>query len=152
MVGWKVLIVEDDPIVLMVAAETFRSLGFLVTEVDSAEAALSILHEAQGALDAVFTDIETPGALDGLHLARTVVERWPTTAVVVTSGRTAPPPEVIGPRAQFVAKPYDAAAVAALVSRLVLAGPASIATAPLSRLADGGAPNRAIGPASPALP
>ena len=110
--------VEDDPLVLLSAAETLRAAGFVVTEAETADEALAILQAASGGMDVVFTDVETPGELDGLALARLVVLTWPATPVIVTSGRVRPRPGELPEAARFVAKPYDLDQVAALIGDL----------------------------------
>jgi two-component system, response regulator PdtaR len=39
----------------------------------------------------LFTDIQMPGALDGMDLARAVHARWPGVLLVIVSGRIKPP-------------------------------------------------------------
>ncbi len=53
----------------------------------------------------LFTDVNMPGALDGLDAARLVHERWPAIQLVLTSGRglSVPVPD----DGRFVAKPYS---------------------------------------------
>jgi two-component system, response regulator PdtaR len=38
----------------------------------------------------LFTDIQTPGALDGMDLVREVHARWPRVLLVIASGRRKP--------------------------------------------------------------
>ena len=65
----------------------------------------------------VFTDIEMPGSMDGLKLARYVRGRWPPIKIVATSGhvnvRTSDLPE----GSIFLPKPYLAAHIAATLRR-----------------------------------
>ena len=110
--------VEDDPLVLLSAAETLRAAGFAVTEAETADEALAILQAASGGMDVVFTDVETPGELDGLALARLVVLTWPATPVIVTSGRVRPQAGDLPEAARFLSKPYDLDHVAALIGDL----------------------------------
>ncbi|ANL57265.1 response regulator [Rhizobium phaseoli] len=100
-----VLVVEDEPLVRMVAAEFLRDAGFKIFEAANADEAIEMLH-ARADIHAVFTDIEMPGSLDGMGLAATIKERWPGIVVIVTSGRNqedrGDPP--LG--AAFITKPY----------------------------------------------
>ena len=114
----RVLVVEDDPLVLLSAAETLREAGFTVTEAETADAALAVLRAASGGVDVLFTDVETPGELDGLGLARLVVETWPALPVIVTSGRVRPRAGDLPAPARFVGKPYDLDHVASLIVEL----------------------------------
>jgi CheY-like chemotaxis protein len=57
-------------------------------------------------VQAVVTDIEMPGSMNGIGLARVVRERWPGTGLVVTSGRMRPGPDDLPSDVAFLAKPY----------------------------------------------
>jgi CheY-like chemotaxis protein len=100
-----ILVVEDEPLVRLVGTLLLSDAGFNVIEACNAEEALRVL-EAGSDVRIVFTDVEMPGALDGLGLARCVHERWPSIGVIVTSGRCEPPRQKQGPNELFVAKPY----------------------------------------------
>ena len=72
-----VLIAEDELLVRIVAAAIFVDAGFEVIEADCAEEALEALNSRAAEIDLLFTDINMPGHLDGLQLARQVHEAWP---------------------------------------------------------------------------
>src|SRR3712207_4874932 len=80
-----VLVVEDEPMIRMFAADVLEDEGFEVVEAATAPAALALLEKRQD-VAALFTDIDMPGGMNGLELARIVTERWPHIALVVTSG------------------------------------------------------------------
>src|SRR5215212_1536376 len=80
-----VLLVEDEPLVRMCAADILEDEGFEVIEAATAPAALKILEKRDDVM-AVFTDIDMPGGMNGLELAGIVDARWPHIALVVTSG------------------------------------------------------------------
>jgi CheY-like chemotaxis protein len=45
------------------------------------------LHlEARPNIHLVFTDIQMPGSMDGLKLAKVVKDRWPLIQIIATSG------------------------------------------------------------------
>jgi PAS domain S-box-containing protein len=83
--GEAVLVVEDNPEVQETASMLLDQLGYRVSRVQSAAAALQFL-EAGEAIDLVFTDVIMPGELDGLTLARRIKEEYPDVAVLLTSG------------------------------------------------------------------
>ena len=60
-------------------------------------------------LDLVFADIELPGSMNGLELARRLQTDLPDIKLLITSGRL-PEPEATSAGA-FIAKPYDIAEV-----------------------------------------
>jgi len=80
--------------------------GYNVVEASNADEAIKIL-EARTDIRIVFTDIEMPGSMDGLKLARYVRDRWPPIQLVVTSGRHRIDDADLPPCGQFVPKPYD---------------------------------------------
>ena len=83
-----ILIVEDDFLLRMNAAEMIQDAGFDVVEAGNADEAIAIL-EARPDIHVVFTDIQMPGSMDGLKLARFVRGRWPPIKIVATSGNFA---------------------------------------------------------------
>ena len=55
----------------------------------------------------IVTDIEMPGSMDGLALARMVRDRWPPVHIIAVSGRQTPQYGDLPERSAFFAKPYD---------------------------------------------
>jgi CheY-like chemotaxis protein len=104
--GPVILIVEDDFLIRMNAAEMIEGAGFEVIEAASADAAIVIL-EARLDITVVFTDIQMPGSMDGLKLAAAIRGRWPPIKIIATSGlidvRAADLPE----GGRFLPKPYS---------------------------------------------
>lgn len=80
-----VLIVEDEVLVRMVVAEYLRDCGFMVIEAGSAKEAMA-LFKADIEIDAVFSDIQMPGEMDGFGLARWLRQHHPDVKVILTSG------------------------------------------------------------------
>ena len=80
-----VLIVEDEFLLRMDAVDMIAAAGFEVVEAANADQAIEIL-EARSDITVVFTDIQMPGSMDGLKLARAVRGRWPPIKIVATSG------------------------------------------------------------------
>jgi signal transduction histidine kinase/CheY-like chemotaxis protein len=81
----SVLLVEDDDEVAALVGEMLDQLGFAVTRVASAAAALGALADGR-IVDVVFSDIMMPGGMNGVELAREVRSRRPSLPVVLTSG------------------------------------------------------------------
>lgn len=80
-----VLIVEDEPLVRMLAIEEFEEIGFLVHAANDAAAALELLERIER-LDLLFTDIQMPGAGNGWQLGRRARELKPGIAVIYATG------------------------------------------------------------------
>lgn len=81
-----VLVVEDEPLILMAACDIVESAGFTVKDAVNADRALQIL-EMDSSISVLFTDIDMPGSMDGLSLAVKVHARWPHIGIIITSGR-----------------------------------------------------------------
>ena len=81
-----VLVVEDDEILRMCAANVVADAGFMALEAANADEAVTIL-ESRSDIALLFTDIQMPGSMDGLGLARTAHDRWPAIKIILVSGR-----------------------------------------------------------------
>ena len=82
-----ILIVEDEVLVRLDLASYLENAGYRVLEAGSAREAIEIL-ERDRSIRVVFTDVQMPGDMDGLALARCIRERWPPTIIVVSSANT----------------------------------------------------------------
>ena len=82
--GETVLAVEDNPSLRRVVVRQLGEIGYRVLEAETAGAALELLEREKVAV--VFTDVVLPGGMNGYELARAVLERWPGTKIVLTSG------------------------------------------------------------------
>jgi two-component system, response regulator PdtaR len=100
-----VLLVEDEAILRMVAANILEEGGFNVLQAPDASSALRVL-ESKPDVDVLFTDIQMPGPLDGVELARVVHERWPDISLLLTSGRCHLSREEVPDDGRFFSKPY----------------------------------------------
>jgi CheY-like chemotaxis protein len=99
-----VLVVEDDLLLRMDAVDIVRSAGFDAVEASHADEAIEIL-EARPNIHVVFTDIQIPGSMDGLKLARFVKDRWPPIRIVTTSGRVRISEADLPEGGRFIPKP-----------------------------------------------
>lgn len=100
-----ILVVEDEAIIRMGAVEMLEEAGFSVLEASNADVAVQIL-ESRIDIRAVFTDIEMPGSLCGLKLAKAIRDRWPPIHLIVTSGRYTFNELDLPRLARFIRKPY----------------------------------------------
>ena len=71
-----VLVVEDEPLLRMLAVEVVEEAGFIAIEARDADEAV-VLLESRSDITLLFTDINMPGSMDGLKLAHAVRDRWP---------------------------------------------------------------------------
>lgn len=113
-----VLVVEDEGLVRLDAAETLREAGFAVLEAANADEALAVVAGGEN-VDLLFTDINMPGPIDGLELARRINRLKPRIHLLLTSGKATPPRSQIPDSGAFIAKPYSAEAVTRAVGAML---------------------------------
>jgi len=102
----RVLIVEDEFMLLDVMAAELEDAGFVVTQATTAEIALALLAGG-AAIDVLFTDIRLPGAMDGWQLAEAARGLRPGLPIVYATGFTQTPPRM-AEGSLFFTKPYRA--------------------------------------------
>jgi CheY-like chemotaxis protein len=102
--GTTVLVAEDEALVRMFTADYLREAGYRVVEVSNATEALKELENTTG-VRVLLTDVEMPGGMDGLELAREVQRRWPGMVILVTSGRVRPTRDELPGNIGFFQKP-----------------------------------------------
>jgi CheY-like chemotaxis protein len=112
-----VLVVEDEPLLRMMAACLVEDAGFESLEAANADEAVRIL-EARSDIRIVFTDIDMPGSMDGMKLAAAVRGRWPPTEIIVTSGHYNIGIDELPPRGVFFRKPYRDREIIATLQRM----------------------------------
>jgi CheY-like chemotaxis protein len=103
-----VLLVEDEPLIRMCAADTLYEAEFDVIEAETADEALQIL-KTRNDIAAVVTDIQMPGSLDGRALTRILESKNPVLPVVLMSARRQEDDSESPSRAVFLSKPYSSA-------------------------------------------
>jgi len=109
-----VLIVEDEVLVRTCIAAELEEAGFAVIE---AANAVDAMHEfeADDRVTTVFTDINMPGAFDGLSLAHKIFKLRPTVQLILTSGRGKPLVSEMPAGVHFLPKPYEYRSLTALI-------------------------------------
>ena len=103
-----VLVVEDEPLILMALAAHLDDKGFTVREACCAADAIAILEKPGCPIDLVFSDVRMPGAMDGFGLSRWIFENRPNVPVILASGNVGQLSvleNLCG--AQAMAKPYS---------------------------------------------
>lgn len=113
-----VLIVEDEPMLLIAASDVVEEAGFDVEVAIDADEAVRIL-ESRTDIRIVFTDIDMPGSLDGMKLAACIRDRWPPIDILITSGQKTPALADLPARAVFLPKPYRSADVKRILCEMV---------------------------------
>ena len=111
-----VLVVEDDVLLRLVTAGSLREAGFEVLEAANAAEAVQVLKCIP--VDALFSDIDMPGRMDGFALAQWVHQRELNVRIILTSG----PDRTLGEAGEYVSylcKPYGSAEVEHLLRRVL---------------------------------
>jgi CheY-like chemotaxis protein len=99
------LVVEDEVLIRFLVAEALRAAGFSVIEAANADEALKVLATS-APVDVLITDVDMPGAIDGLGLAPLARSARPGLRVVIASGCVGS--EAAADAADlFIGKPYD---------------------------------------------
>ena len=109
-----VLLVEDEPLVRMDVCSGRQDAGFAGRDAPDVEAARELVRERPD-IAVLVTDVQMPGPLDGLALARVIRALRPDVRVVVTSGGLRLGAADLPGGCAFLPKPY---AVAGLARRL----------------------------------
>ena len=112
----EVLVVEDEPLVRMVAADALADRGIMAWEAGDAGEALEVL-EQRPAIGVMFTDVNMPGEMDGLGLAHEVSVARPDVKIIVTSGATVVTAEDLPKDGTFLPKPYPTERLVNIVAR-----------------------------------
>jgi CheY-like chemotaxis protein len=104
----RVLVVDDDELILALLVDAFEDAGFDVATAANAIDAHTVL-EGSGHVDLVVTDIKMPGKVDGLVFGHVVADLHPEIPIIVVSGVTQPDDRDLPPGATFVPKPFKLA-------------------------------------------
>jgi CheY-like chemotaxis protein len=114
--GPVILLVEDEVLIRLVAAEFLREKGYIVLEASDAVEAL-VLFSSDHALDLVISDVRMPGELDGLKLSCIMKEARPHLPIALVSGHFGPDEE--HPADRFLRKPYECEVLLKIVEELI---------------------------------
>jgi DNA-binding NtrC family response regulator len=81
----RILLVDDEFLIRLSLAEALTEAGWHVTEAGSADQARPMLDGPDG-FDALVTDVQMPGAIDGIALAEDFRQRHPNAPVMFMTG------------------------------------------------------------------
>lgn len=113
-----VLVVEDEPLIRLAAADMVEDAGYTAIEAANADEAIAML-ERHPEIRAVFTDVEMPGSIDGMKLANFIRDRWPPVEIIITSGNVSRDDVVLPSRGIFLPKPYRPQELAHHLGRMI---------------------------------
>ncbi|MDF1577715.1 MAG: diguanylate cyclase [Desulfobulbales bacterium] len=115
----RILVVDDDPLILELLGITVRSFGFECVEAGGGREAMDII--AGGDFSIVVTDMMMPG-IDGMQLLEHIKSNYPETSVIVVTGYTGTFSYVDVIRAgasDFILKPFNADELEAKINRIM---------------------------------
>jgi two-component system, response regulator PdtaR len=113
-----ILIAEDEAFISLYLQTILSEAGYDVIAVGDADKAIAVL-EARDDVRIIMTDINMPGALNGLELAAAVKDRWPPIEIIVTTGLNPPDRDQMPVGSVFIPKPYNSEIVTSTVARLL---------------------------------
>ena len=113
-----VLVVEDEELIRMTAMAMVEDAGFEAISACDADEAIRIL-ESRNDIRAVFTDVQMPGSMDGIRLARVVHNRWPPVALIITSGQANVQESELPTGGRFLPKPYSSVNIEIALQHLI---------------------------------
>ena len=82
-----ILLVEDEPLIREIMAESLEDAGFEVIRASTGDEAISVIHDGRVNISALVTDFHMPGEADGADVAFCIRQKWPDMPVVIASGR-----------------------------------------------------------------
>jgi CheY-like chemotaxis protein len=109
-----VLVVEDEALVRDCTVAQLQDAGFSVIEAAGGEEAMREFED-HALVTTVFSDINMPGAFDGLTLVNKIFRLRPDVQLILTSGRGLPLDAMMPAGARFLMKPYNANQLSALI-------------------------------------
>lgn len=102
----KILVVEDEPLIRLGLVSLLEDWGHEAFSAANSATAIAAL-EANASIELVITDVDMPGTMDGIALAKYVAKRWPPVRLIVVSGKVAPAERDLPEGARFFSKPYQ---------------------------------------------
>lgn len=113
-----VLLIEDEALIRMGTTAMLEDGGFRVIEAANADEA-QILIADHPEISVVVTDVQMPGSMDGLALASLLHRDHSHIPVLITSGRTGLQEAKQHGAANYLPKPYTAAAIEKALAGLI---------------------------------
>jgi len=123
--GRRVLVMDDEPLVLSVARQILKHLGYEVETASDGAEALRVFQNARESgrpFDVVIVDLTVPGGIGGIETLEALKRVDPAVRVVVSSGYSSDPIMADYARHGFcgvVAKPYTVSELNRAISEAV---------------------------------
>jgi DNA-binding NtrC family response regulator len=114
-----ILVVDDEPLLLMIVAETLRDAGYNVREASTSDMAATVLKEP-GDIDLLISDIKMPG-LSGYQVVDLGMSVRPKLRVLLMTGyaQDPVPKRMAESGVQVLHKPFDFDTLPQLVRQIL---------------------------------
>ncbi|WP_279594079.1 response regulator [Methylobacterium sp. J-030] len=114
-----VLLIENEPILMMVLSDFIEEAGCDVIEAPTTAKAIQILEDRVD-IRLVLADLDVRGSVTGLQLAALIRDRWPPIELILT-GAVKPNLSSIPARSVFHDKPFEQRKLVASIRSFVSA-------------------------------
>ncbi len=114
----RILLVEDNADIAEVTRANLEEIGFQVTHVADARAAIAAIS-AGAPFELVFSDIVMPGDLNGVDLARILRRERPSLPVLLATGYSTVAQSAMDEGFTILRKPYDTAELSACLNKIL---------------------------------
>ena len=121
-----ILLVDDEPLIRMLLSEELLHEGWEVAEAADGDSAAAMIRQPRSRFSMLITDVQMPGELDGLAVARLTRATLPHVPIILTTGR----PETLKPlgphrrNEALVLKPFLPSELVVIVRHLLALPPA----------------------------
>jgi CheY-like chemotaxis protein len=125
----RIMLVEDEDAVRIVAAAILRRLGYEVFMASDGAAALSLWEQSDKKFDLLLTDMVMPGGIGGLQLASELRKLQPSLKVIIMSGYNEQIMEGGALRSSgflFLSKPFETSTLSSLMRQALGDGGSSL--------------------------
>ena len=113
-----VLVIEDDPILMMAMVDFVEKAGCEAVEVNTVDDAIYLL-ETRTDIRTVFTDLDMRGSTAGMKLALSIRDRWPPIELIMVSSQPWRADE-LPTRGVLVGKPFDQRKIVAAIRKFAV--------------------------------
>lgn len=111
-----VLVVEDEALIRFAIMDALEDAGYLVIEASSVLEAVGQLGQHEE-IDLLITDVDMPGVLNGVDLAKMVAECAPHIGIIVSSARSVS--QDLPASVYYLPKPCSAAGLLSTVGTML---------------------------------
>ncbi len=116
-----ILVVEDEPLILMVAAECLEDAGYEVMTAEHALEAIALIQQSSVKFTVLVTDYHMPHDVTGGQLVQHMRQSYPDIPMLITTARTDAVTKEFRERhrVQMLAKPYSPSSLVTTLGRLL---------------------------------